>query len=121
MEYHLKQKGSIDFHIEHVVKQRLQTLPARYTLENPSCIVITLFNDTIEDYHIEPNEEVAQIKLWGKMVECHRMQVRALDADEELQLTKNKNNNFKTKTETVTKLNRQIFIEDDDTLTEEEK
>jgi hypothetical protein len=36
-----------------------------YTLENPSQIEITLFNDTIEDYHIEPNEEIAEIKLWG--------------------------------------------------------
>jgi hypothetical protein len=55
----LKPKGSVDFHMEHVIKPRLQTLPARYTLENPSCIEITLFNDTIEDYHIKPYEELA--------------------------------------------------------------
>jgi hypothetical protein len=117
----LKPKGSIDFHIENVIKPRLETLPAMYTLENPSQIEITLFNDTIEDYHIEPNEEIAEIKLWGNMVECHRMEVKALDVDEELQIIHNENGTIKSNTDKIIKLNRPIFIEDDDTLTEEEK
>ncbi len=90
-------------------------------MENPSQIEITLFNDTIEDYHIEPNEEIAEIKLWGNMVECHRMEVKALDADEELQIIHNENGTIKSNTDKIIKLNRPIFIEDDDTLTEEEK
>jgi hypothetical protein len=92
-----------------------------YTLENPSHIEITLFNDTIEDYHIEPYEEIAQIKLWGNMVECHRMEVKALDVDEELQTIHNENGTIKSDTDKIIKLNRPIFIEDDETLTEEEK
>ena len=92
-----------------------------YTLENTSQIEITLFNDTIEDYHIEPNEEIAEIQLWGNMVECHRMEVKALDVDEELQIIHNENGTIKSNTDKIIKLNRPIFIEDDDTLTEEEK
>ncbi len=108
----LKPKGSIVFHIEHITKPRLQTLPAKYTLNNPNSIEITVFNDAIEDYHIEPNKEIEQIRLWGNNVECQRMQVKPLDIQEEFELIHK--DQIKLKNENVTKKNlnkRPIFLE----------
>jgi len=95
------------FEVNNVTQSKLQSPEALYQYENANQIYLPIYNNSNDDYLLEPDMHIAEITLWEKSIAVHHV---CVSAAEEIVIQAYSSD-----------LRQAQFINEDPTLTEDEK